>query len=845
MDLPRTFDAWEKRLVAYFLAIGPDGDASPIRAFEVTPRTLTLACGAPRESERDVEETFRLMLSRDPLLMDSLRLGSQRYEKLDVPNCFSYLAFTLLIDSLLEGNTSQSGEFRHKLMKWLGIDATVSDLRGVALMWGSLVRWLDARIEAGEPFRRLILPDPGSWSQIGYTRRLSFPSKMDLRLVAHFCQENPGAHRDPRVSIAAFDRLLNDQASWGLRRAFDEFRGAYYLNRRALADLPFWRLLEHASRLSGRPTRRSVTVEMLFDADRRALFFASRDEEGDAEAFASLNDALVSTGADQSENLATAAASGIVFFRLVGAGRWRAEPEANDSAFGLHVAVADRHKRKIGDRLGALAGSDAWAITTQPLPLEALKHALREAKLLGPKHERIVRPCLAGGVRSDGVWLGRPHFLPTLESDTSDYVIRNALPRATDVPLSIEQGQLKASQPVEGAFFIHPTLLRDEDHAPWSIRLQFSSNAFVHKTLECARYKLPLLRDWKPGTSARLEINAQEDLAWELGTPACADLLEAVYASGRSGWEEAELIALLGCADDAMNPWLLLRALRDAGIVKPHLRSGWKGRVWTLNEPSIVEGHCGGQALAVVEGALCTRLIEDFRLAVEGLGGVAFRRLGVTPWAAPLFGARDVKAKALAEHLGWRFAAEPTAPAEKPLAFAETRHQALHYAPAAAWSWRAGRFLLSAGGEEDVQLVRLTHRGGRDHDVYRVEQHDNTLHYLSRTAAIASAHALAQIPLFEWRLEEDVIALRGREGGLPDALAIETRRRMLRNGGPRGTEYLYPVNNAVARWLAERLPGCITGLPQEVRQDTPMLVSLARRSSGRLRLQWSNGTTTL
>ena len=360
MDLPRTFDAWEKRLVAYFLAIGPDGDASPIRAFEVTPRTLTLACGAPRESERDVEETFRLMLSRDPLLMDSLRLGSQRYEKLDVPNCFSYLAFTLLIDSLLEGNTSQSGEFRHKLMKWLGIDATVSDLRGVALMWGSLVRWLDARIEAGEPFRRLILPDPGSWSQIGYTRRLSFPSKMDLRLVAHFCQENPGAHRDPRVSIAAFDRLLNDQASWGLRRAFDEFRGAYYLNRRALADLPFWRLLEHASRLSGRPTRRSVTVEMLFDADRRALFFASRDEEGDAEAFASLNDALVSTGADQSENLATAAASGIVFFRLVGAGRWRAEPEANDSAFGLHVAVADRHKRKIGDRLGALAGSDAW-----------------------------------------------------------------------------------------------------------------------------------------------------------------------------------------------------------------------------------------------------------------------------------------------------------------------------------------------------------------------------------------------------------------------------------------------------------------------------------------------------
>lgn len=845
MDLPRTFDAWEKRLVAYFLAIGPDGDASPIRAFEVTPRTLTLAWGAPRESENDVEETFRLMLSRDPLLMDSLRLGSQRYENLDVPNCFSYLVFTLLVDGLLEGNTSKSGEFRHKLMKWLETDATVSNLRGVALMWENLVRWLDARIEAGEPFRRLILPDPGSWSHIGYTRRLSFPSKTDLRLVAHFCHEHPDAHRNPRVSIAAFPRLLNDQASWGLRRAFDEFRGAYYMQRRALGDLPFWRLLEHASRLTGRPTRRSVTVEMLFDADRRALFFASRDEEADAEPFASLNEALVSAGADHSENLATAAASGIVFFRLVGAGRWRAEPEANDSVFGLHVAVAERHKRKIGDRLGVVADSDAWAITTQPLPLDAIKGALREAKLLGPKQERIIRPCLSGGVRSNGLWLGRPRFLPTLESDTSNYVIRNALPRATDSPLSIEQGQLKASQPVEGAFFIHPTLLRNEEHAPWSIRLQFSSNAFVHTTLESARYKLPLLRDWTPGASACLEINAQDDLEWELGEPACADLLEAVYASGRSGWEEAELIALLGCADDAMNPWLLLRALRDAGIVEPHLRSGWKGRVWTLNEPSIVEGHCGGQALAMVEGALCTRLIEDFRLAVEGLGGIAFRRLGITPWAAPLLGARDVTAKALAEHLGWRFVAEPIAPTEKPLAFAETLHQALHYAPSAAWSWRAGRFLSSASAEEDVQLLRLTHTGGRDHDIYRVEQHGNTLHYLSRTAAIASAHALAQVPLFEWRREEEVIALNGREGGLPDALATETRRRMLRNAGPLGSEYVYPANSEVARWLAGILPGCISNLPQEVRQDTPMLVSLALRSSGRLRLQWRNGTTTL
>ncbi|WP_199102154.1 hypothetical protein [Aquitalea sp. ASV11] len=846
MDLPHTFDAWEKRLVNYFLAIGPDGDASPIRAFEVTPHTLTMACSASRGSEDDVEMAFRLMLSRDPLLMESLRSGSQRYEKPDVPNCFSYLVFTLLIDSLLEGNSTHSGAFRHKLVKWLGIDTTVSNLRGVALMWESLVRWLNERIQEGEPLRRLILPDhPPGWNHIGYTLRLSFPSRTDLRLVAHFCQEYPDAHRDPRVSISAFPRQLGDRASWGLRRAFNEFRGAYYMQRRALSDLPFWHLLKRAATLPGSPTCHNVTVEMLFDADKCAIFFANRDEEGEAEPFISLNDALIAVGAEYSENLATAAEFGIVFFHLVSAGRWQATSVADNTVFGLHVAFAERHKQKIGDRLGVLVDSDAWAITTQPLPLETIKDALREAKLLSPKQEQIVRPCLSGGVRSDGVWLGRPRFLPSIKSDTDHYVTHSALLCETGNPLRIDHGQLKASQPIEGAFFIHPTLLRGEMHAPWSIRLQFISNAFPHMGLKSARYQLPLLRDWMPGTSAHLEVCTQDKLEWESEELACADLLEAVYASGRRGWEEAQIIALLRCSDEAMNPWLLLQSLRDAGIIEPRLRSGWKGRVWTLKEPCIIEAHRGGLVFALVEGALCSRMTEDFKLAVEGLGGTPFRRLGITPWAAPLIGAQDVPVKVLAERLGWRFEAETPTPSAQSLAFAETRHQALFYEPSDVWSWSAGRFIRGEGAKEGVQLLRLAHTGGRDHDVYRVEQNGYSVHYLSRTAAIASAHAQAKTPLFEWNPEEETIVVREHEGGLPDALATELRRCMLRNGGPRGPEYVYPANAEMVRWLARQLPDCIAGLPKKAQLDAPSLIDFARRSSGRLRLQWRNGSAIL
>jgi hypothetical protein len=238
-------------------------------------------------------------------------------------------------------------------------------------------------------------------------------------------------------------------------------------------------------------------------------------------------------------------------------------------------------------------------------------------------------------------------------------------------------------------------------------------------------------------------------------------------------------------------------------------------------------------------------MVEDFKLAVEGLGGIPFRRLGVTDWAAPLFGAQDVQGKAIAERLGWRFENEPLSPSEQPLAFVETPHQALHYEQTRAWSWAKGRFVSTDVTQKNVRLVRLAHTGERDHDVYRIEQSSLIHHYFSHTAAIVSAYALARKPLFEWSPEQNLIVLTACEGGLPDALATETRRRMLRNGGPCGREYIYPANGEMARWLDRRLPGCIAGPLHEAQQDTLSLIGIARRSSGRLRLQWRNGSTTL
>ena len=53
--LPSTIAGWETVLVDRFLRIGADGDASPIRSFEVTPDTLALASGVDGATPKDAE----------------------------------------------------------------------------------------------------------------------------------------------------------------------------------------------------------------------------------------------------------------------------------------------------------------------------------------------------------------------------------------------------------------------------------------------------------------------------------------------------------------------------------------------------------------------------------------------------------------------------------------------------------------------------------------------------------------------------------------------------------------------------------------------------------------------
>lgn len=207
----------------------------------------------------------------------------------------------------------------------------------------------------------------------------------------------------------------------------------------------------------------------------------------------------------------------------------------------------------------------------------------------------------------------------------------------------------------------------------------------------------------------------------------CEHLLEAIYATGASGWEEVELVSLLQSVADGISIWHLLRSLHDAGLIEPRLRQSWKGRVWTLVKPSLFHIRYGKSSLVIVEGAICARLIDDFQKAVSELGGKYFRRSGVSVWSPPVFGAEIDDPVTLSRIMEWPLVEAPLKSDMMPLAFMSTLRTAELHVQAAIWDWNSGRFLPHVDSDgETTRLTRHVHPGGRDHDVYRVVTHRKT-----------------------------------------------------------------------------------------------------------------------
>lgn len=819
---PTTLQEWEV-VLTHALLRADYAAINPIRSFEITPETLAQHCGLNSEHARGAEAAFRSALRADPYLHPSLQNGTARKPTDQVPNCISYLALSLLVDSLLDGAYAGKGQYREKLAQWLGINRSFTKLSGIAAMWEELVKWLDGRIAVGDRFRPLILPEPPkSWTHIGYTRYLSFPARRDIEVLRKLIEKSPSAAEDAWKLVLLLDPLVgSNSVSFGMKAAFQDFRRALRAGT-AFADHRFWQLVLRAKALTGHAQFPAVSLQMEFDEDSRKHYrltvSGSSDEEVGDIGSAATNKRLLA-----SPNLGPPARLGIIIFRSSGLAAWTALAEPPNGVGPFHIAVADHHLRCINGTHTAFERSGSWQVTTQPVSGNTLYDILKNLGLISKMRVRSI--VLADGVRVGSSWLGLPRYLPVIEGAEGDVDV-SAVSNG-NCELSCANGALFASSPINGEFII------GDEAGHWSRKISFLSKAEVHAQLDGASYKLPEQKEWHllPGRAVR-SGTLQPD--WDETVYRHQDMLEAVYASARVGISEGALISLIDRAARS-RAWDLLRTLQESTFLDGRPRVRWRGRAFTLGHPTLGEIEINGQPGVLVSGAVPSTLELDFRQTVELHGGRPFRHLPATSLAPPLLGAIGLSATALAGVLGWSVEPLPTLPCGSAAnRLIETTVLGEHYILASQWDWAAARFRVGEVPNGPVSLVRLVHPGGRDHDIYRVTG-SNCRSFNSRHAAIVEAYQQAGMPLF--RFEEVGLGRITAEGSLPLEIARALRVRALANGGASDGGWTYFVGKRDIGWLNELLPGLIQGAPGKM--VSPTLIH--RRGRGTRRPLWNKG----
>ncbi|MGU3558605.1 hypothetical protein [Methylobacterium radiotolerans] len=831
--IPANLIEWERVLCARFLRVRPGGDASPILSLEITASTLAEACGLGLDQGPQVEEAFRSAFRENALLAALTHADHPRLERSQgVPGWFVYLAMTLFVDSLVE--ETGEGAYRAKLKWWLRSDRSFSKLEGVAIMWRRLRDWLEVRAARGEDWRRLVLPPDNGWTHIGYTRNISFPAKRDVALVGRFVAERPEALEQPLALLRTFSAVaLGSRASHGLRGAFEDFRRAYMGSARALADHRFWRFVLAQAAATGRPQAGAVAVcEIRYGEDGERVYLV-QNADGSRVTAPDLGSAAKALAPHPSVK------AGYVPFLQMGNARWRSATELAECRGYVRLGMSDRLRGLVGDRLGKVEPTGTWWIASRSMPFALVEAVLADAGVVARPSGRVLPVSIFDGVQTNDIWLGRPAFLPRISADALDPVVhpepgaRGDVATAQD-PDAPDMHLLRSEGVVGGTFMISSPV------AGWSRRVTFAPDAVPHQDLSGANADLPVLDDWNAVEACAGLRTHSTPSGWAETDPHLGDLLEAVYAGGRSGWEEFDLVELIRRGmDGRVRPWSMLRCLQDGGIVRPRLRRQWRGRVWTLEPVGL---HDAGDGTTVLVGALCERIQEDFRLASAALGGAPFRNPGLSPASPPVVGCVGIPPYVLSERLGWPVRPAAAVPAAVPLALSTTLRRTDGYRVGSHWDWDAGRFVFGPSPADPVGTVaveRYVHAAARDHDVFVARLADRASYHLSRSAAVVAGHVMAGRPLFEPRA--GVLAVRGHDGLLPDALVRELRLRHLTNPGPAGEEYVYPLCAADLVRIRLLLPGLTLG---DAISDSPppaAVANIVRRSGGRDRFLWSEG----
>ena len=832
----------ENRLARHYLRSDGPAGASPIRFFDATLAELTAALGFAPTDEEGAWSTLISSLGYWELkwAFDSGYVGNAAQSD-DGPGWFRYLLFSCAIEAL-PSERFGSNNFRHRVAGATGV--SLSNVPGLAALWRRLQTWLDSRQVEGQPYRSLILPNPETMSQIGYSVNGAFPTWRDAdRLNKIWGQRTSFKTLGPLAAKREIGRQLGAHRwSDGFKAAFHDFETRLDNGQTLIAQHPFWlQVLKISSR--GRVPITWPVAELTSDIDGTSSITVSslnsKSKLVELDRFAGASsveigveefiDLLCTTGAEEEFGwLSRDASDGALVFNDNG-WKWKADHAPATSRVRLLIL-----RRHMGDAPPPGIRFGDW-ILTNPLGFD---QATTVIALVRPRSSNDFQPSavrLAGGIKVSSGYLGFPSILPGIQAaERCEVSLAPVRETKGELKISASAGsrfELRCGSTIEGTWMLS---VNERNHLVAQFPVSFTTEADEWSPAEfglppSAFEICPEVAATETATVIDNEIALPISIE-PAKSDAISDLAEAIYAAGRTGWSENELVPMVGTffPDLPYCQWDVLRLLSDSGWLDCYRSATWAARRWYLRPPSLKTYSTG---LVYLDGAAPRRLRRRFETLVHRAGGSVFAHSGPNEVTIRALLARIDDHDGLAKDLGLQAGlAQVELPSENMcVTFTESANTGEYMEVASHFDWEKERFLLGpAPSQAAVAVERLVQPRHRLQDVYRVRAESGAAHYFdTRNAAIASGYVAAGRPMYAVDHVSGTITRTSADGGLPGPIA--NFLRLLSGRNPRlvriegGYRYVYPYTPEalpqLKAWLGPLLDLAIKDTPAYERHE--------------------------
>jgi hypothetical protein len=869
----------EQRLVAHYLRTdGPCG-AGALRFIDASAAELQEALGIVEVSPTGVFDVLAAGCGGESQIADVLANGWNRsWPDRETPGFFRYLVLTCAVVAAADDNR-ETQDFGRNLQIRLGSSRTF-DRTGIPALWRRLKTWCNQHHRIGWPVREVDLPKgKPSEVHIGVTNAVTFPNWRDIRHLRSELERRPALANSLRAPVDAAVRLCGEVTSEGryskwMIEASKEYESLYYSSAKLLHLHRFWAVVCRALNRT-RPRRVASSVKLRIEllwgvivADTR-LRLSLVDQEGSEVAVAAFpfevavganTDSVFPKNTPHESALTKWRAlfrSGSVPFVQERIGEWLAStrsPSRNES--WVYLLDTSRFRQLIDLGICPVRRlSDAWSLLG-PTDQAGAQRIHRQLGLdTDAQLELTASFELLSGVTTTRGYLGRPSLLPRIRREGAGVVTvtpaDSTQVSATLVNVSERELRLKSDEPLDGLYRV-----RLEEKSPGGqalaleLRARFTPDAPEHPEIKQGddvrwlRIPEAAERYW---VSQRAASITRMDESPAIGTvderDRLDDLLELIYARGRAGWSEGDLVEEVRVVFPGPSPWDVLRCLEESTWLTRTISTTWRATRYWLNPPRLVVTGAGFGSRVLLLGSASKAVRRRFVATVTTLRGQPQSFLGLGPCSPQLLTALDVSPELLADELGWQLQDLPVAGrAAGPTCWPNEAVDVGKHQLVARWNWSVGRFTsdLEKDAPHQAGVSRWRRTEGDRPDLFSVDVRGRrVLVTRSRTVAIAEGYRLIRRPMF--RTADQVLLRNASEGHLPLPLARWLMSAALCNPGPvymqdRWT-YAYPNVEVgvslIRRWMGTTFVAkSTTGANHAPSQIDSNVYALARHRPG-------------